>query len=327
MRLRSALGLQGTFLLPAAELEQMVPAQIRGDVARMRPRARRAVAAQKTTLNKAIALEKVVRAGIDPGATTCYGYAAAMVELGRELGLPVRMVAATDGMSDFDAHSTVEVWLAQYGRWGIVDPTFGGIFTRGSNPAPLSAALLRRSLLQGWSSQVVWRSSHGKNAQLPSSYYVDPVDLFRYIGAYARVLGRVELIVLPDSTMLTSGVYVTSEGAFRFDRPATVVSVSLAGVDWTSARPSKISLPPPYTTGQVWDATVTLPTTVSLPSESVAVWVDVPGVTIAGYAPTAVDGGSLSPIFSGGPKVTLDGTGSAEVHVYAAKRFPASRER
>ena len=233
-------------------------------------------------------------------------------------------MVGSSGFSEYDTHTTVAVWLLVYRRWGIV-PTFGGIFTRGNGPRPLGAASLRDALVQHRADEIVWRGSHGKNAQLPSAYYVNPVYFFRYVGAYGWVDGQIELFVLPDFTMLSSGVRVIGEPMLRLSSPNEQVGAVPAGWDWIAARRTTSTLPPAYTSGEVWSGHVMLSAEIDVPDTSVVVWASARGLTISGYAATAVNGGSLSPIL-GGSTLELDGDGDADVDVHAARVFPHSHE-
>jgi hypothetical protein len=314
------------FLVSASQALSLVPANLRAAVTRLRPAAERAVGAVGGDVAKAAALRDVVRAGIAPGVTSCYGYATVMNALGRELGLPVRLVAAGDGFSDFDTHTTVEVWAESAGRWEIEDPTFGGTFVDGRSDEPLGAAQLRDAVVAGTADDVDWVPSHARNAFPPSQYYVNPVFLFRYVGAYASVNGTVLLAVLPDSTMLSSGVAVVGEHALETDGPSVAASGVIAALDWVAARPTTLVGAPSYTAGTLWSGTVTLPATLDVGARSVVVWTSDPSATVDGDADTSVNGGGLSPIVAGGA-ITIGGSGIATLDVYGVRSFPIARVR
>jgi transglutaminase superfamily protein len=313
------------FLISSTQAEALVPDELRGTLRRLLPVSRRAVDHAATPVDAAI--RDVVRSGIADGATTCYGYATVMNALGRELGLAVRLVAGTDGFSDLDTHTTVEVWAPAYGRWVIEDPTFGGTFTRIGDAEPLGSASLRDALVASTTAPVLWRSSHTAHAALPSDYYVDPLYLFRYIGAYASVDGVVMPVTLPDSTMLSSGVAVVAERDFEAAPPGRTIPGRVAAVDWTAARPSTLTDDkPPYAAAELWSGDVQLPATIDVREPDVVVWASNNGATVDGHAVWPVDGGALSPIVSGGT-VELGGVGTSAFRIYAVKRFPAARER
>jgi hypothetical protein len=206
----AAGGTPATFLVPAAALERLVPPGLVPVIAQLRPAAARAVHAQRGDVAKVDALRDVVRAGMAPGSAACFGYATVMATLGRQLGLPVRLATGSDGFNEYDTHATVEVWSAAERRWVISDPTFGGAFVRRGTAFRLGVADLRDAAATGATATVEWLGSHGRNAVRPSTYYVDPVYLFRYVGVYARVGSVVEPAVLPDSTMLA---WVSRAGA------------------------------------------------------------------------------------------------------------------
>lgn len=315
-----------SFLVPAKALAGLVPANLQGYLTSLRPAAARAVAAQHGTVAKANALRDVVRAGMPVGTTSCFGYAVVMAALGRQLGLPVRLVAGTDGLNGYDTHTTVGVWSAALGRWVISDPTLGGTFVDAATGQPLGVTGVRDALVTGTIGGVDWSGSGRKNATLPSQYYVDPTYLLRYVGAYAWVDGRVKPAVLPDSTMLSSGVFVVGERALATSPPSAQIAASPAGVSWTAARPVSLQLPPSYAPTEVWAGAVSLPATITVPPGSLAVWVSDPTAVVDGYTTTPVDGGGLSPIFVSGT-FEVDGTGTATVRVFAARHFPLTRER
>lgn len=313
-------------LIPAAVAARLVPLELRGNVARLRAPAERAVAVRHTDLGKAEALRDVVRAGMAPGSTDCFGYATIMLALGRSLGLPVKLVVGGAGFSAYDTHTTVSVWMPRYRHWGIVDPTFGGIWTWRGDTVPLRARALRDALIAGRENEIVWRSSHSKNSTMPSDYYVDPVQLFRYVGTIAWDGRTTVPVTAPDSAMLFAGTLVSHVLTGRSVPPTQTLTASRVTHTGEQAEPTTASLPPPYAKRLLEAKTVRLPATLPMPSGSLVVWVSAPGATIAGYATARVDGGSLSPIFVRRP-VEITGTGRARVLVYSVQEADPANER
>jgi uncharacterized RDD family membrane protein YckC len=125
--------------------------------------------------------------------------------------------------------------------------------------------------------------------------------------------------------MLSSGVAVVSERTLANVRPQAVEHASLPPADWIAARPTLLAGPPSYAGAEVWAGTVALPATVDVGAQTVVVWASAPGVTVNGDPSALVNGGSLSPIVAGG-RIAVDGTGSATLHVYVVRRFPARLE-
>jgi hypothetical protein len=323
----SGSGTSARLLATASEADAHVPDELRGVLDRLRQPAAAAVARARTTLDRALALERVVHTGLLAAAPSCYGYATVMTTLGRELGLPVAMTAGSSGFSDYDTHTTVSVWLARYQRWAIVDPTFGGTLTRRGDPRPLGAVDLRNVLRQGWEGEVLWHPSAPDSKPL-SQYYVSLVQLFRYVGLYGDVGGSFALLVPQDSRLLSTSVNVVAANALADASPSTPVAEEPAAVTWAAARPRTLSLPPTYAPTEVASRTVSLPATLHLSRRAnVVVWTSAPDVKIAGYVSAAVNGGSLSPIFSTDGTIGLVGEGRANVSVFVAKTFPAANER
>jgi len=315
------------FLLSPQAAKRLVPPQLHPLLGQLEAPAAKAVARKRTTLGKALALERLVHTAVLPTGATCWGYATVMAALGRELGLPVRVTFGGTGVSNYDTHSTVSVWLPRYQNWGVVDPTFGGTFTRGSEPRPLSAIDLRDSLVSGWWEDVRWRSS-APDSRKPSTYYVNPVFLFRYVGVYADVAGSPTPLVLPDSLSLADDGYVASPAAIARTpadhafpaHPPTSASA------WAGLSTPQFSLPPAYAPTEVWHGRTALPATISVPGGSIVVWSSARGVNVGQYKTTPVGAGSLSPVFVSHGKVRLTGHGRATVRVYAARRFASSLE-
>lgn len=313
-------------LLPPAVAARLVPAKLRDDVARLRAPATRAVESRSTNLGKAEALRDVVRAGMAPGTTDCFGYATTMLALGRSLGLPLKLVIGGAGYSNYDTHTTVSVWMPQYRHWGIVDPTFGGIWTWRGDTVPLRARALRDALVTGHEDQIVWRSSHGTNSTMPSDYYVDPIQLFRYVGTVAWDGRTTVPVTAPDSTMLFASTFVSHVLPGRSVPPTQTISAKRANRSGTAAQPASAHIPPPYARRLVEARTVRLPATLKTPAGSLVAWVSTPGATIAGYATASLDGGSLSPIFVR-RSVKITGSGRARVLVYSVRQASPANER
>lgn len=251
---------------------------------------------------------------------TCVGYATVMVALGREFGLPLRIAFGGTGVDNFDTHTTISVWLQRYRRWGIVDPTFGGTFTRGANQRPLDVVDLRRAVIDGWWRQIVWHPS-AANATPISSYYVDPVFLFRYDGVYADAGGSVETLALPDSRPMAGATYVVSTTALEGTPPADVRAYRSLPTTAVGKKRTSSDVPPAYAQRLLWQGQVTLPATIPVSSGSVVVWSSDRHVVVAEDPSAPVDGGSLSPIVLSYGRLKVTGSGRATLRIYAVRRF------
>jgi hypothetical protein len=238
-----------------------------------------------------------------------------MVALGVELRLPVRIVSVAASPSPFDSHTTTSVWLAHYGRWGIVDPTFGGTFTRGPHRRPLGAVDLQHALIDGWWRQVRWHPSAPDSTPL-SNYYVNPVFLFRYAGVVADVAGSVVTLALPHADGLPGSDLAISPRASVATTPSRAVPVHPL-----AQTPIAVTLPPAYAPWRVWQKRVDLPATVAVPKASIVVWTSARIARIGGYATFPARGGSLSPVIASHGKMRLRGHGPATVRIYRARRF------
>lgn len=309
-------------LLPARVANGIVPRKLQPVLGRLRAPARTAVESRRTALGRALALERVVHTAVRATGADCAGFATVMVALGRSLGMPVRLTFAGTGISSYDTHTTVSVWLPRYRRWGIVDPTFGGTFSRGSDPRPLNALDLRDSLRRGWWRQVRWHPSAANSTPL-SSYYVDPLFLFREVGIYVYSGQSAMPLVLPDSRRLIDARYVTSRTVLAAAPPDRFIRARLPSDDG-AGKPRDFPLPPAYAPREIWHGRVTLPATIAVPRGSVVVWSGKRDVRVSGYRTALVDGGSLSPIFVSNGTVTLGGRGVSAVRIFAALRFPSS---
>jgi hypothetical protein len=303
------------FVLPFREAIRQVPHDLLPLVRRLHNRAARAVSSSKTSLGKALALERVVHTAVRRTGATCAGYATVMEALGVELGLPVRIVSVAASPSGFDSHTTVSTWLASYHRWGIVDPTFGGTFTRGDDRRPLGAVDLQHSLIGNWWRQVRWHPSAPDSKPL-SSYYVNPLFLFRYIGVVGYVEGSVTTVALPYAAGLASSTLAISPRAVARTNPNLAVKVRRL-----PQAPMTVTLPPAYAPWQIWQRRIRSRSAVAVPRGSIVVWSSSPRARIAGYPTFSADGGSLSPIFISDGTIRLSGTGETTVRIYRARRF------
>lgn len=311
----SASTARAEFVLPSEVAYRVVPKNLRPLVSRIRPHAVAAVADKRTTLGKVIALEQVVHTAVRPTGATCFGYATVMVALGAELDLPVRIVAVAASPSHFDSHTTVSVWLKRYGRWGIVDPTFGGTFTRGPHARPLGAVDLQRALVHGWWRQVRWHPSAPDSTPL-SSYYVNPLFLFRYIGIYGDVAGSVVTLALAHADGLPGSnlaIWPRAAGTTRPNRAIRVHRLAQA--------PMAVTLPPAYAPRRIWQGRVELSKTIAVPKGSIVIWTSTPAARIAGYATFPAHRGSLSPMFTSDGKVRVTGHGTTTIRVFRVRRF------
>lgn len=310
---------RGDFLLSPTSADRMVPQKLQPLLARVRPLAANAVRAHSTTLGKTLALERLVHTVLRPTSVDCWGYATVMTALGRNLGLPLRITVAAGSASDYDTHTTVSVWLTRYRSWAIVDPTFGGTFTRGNMPRPLNAVDLHDALVDGWWRAIRWHPSARDSTPL-SEYYVDPLFLFRYVGAIADVDGSPQSVVLPDSGAMPIPDYTNY--TVTAQELATAGPAQAFKTRRVTRAPDgiRLTLPLPYAPKQVWRGKVTLPATIAVPRGSLVIWTSRPGLHVGSYGTTAVDGGSLSPVFVSGGKVRLNGYGRTTVRIFMARR-------
>jgi hypothetical protein len=307
-----------TLLSPDAAA-RLVPKDLRALVVSLEPRAARVTARQHTTLGKAIALERVVHTAVKPTHATCFGYATVMNALGRKLGLPTRVVFGGTGISDFDTHTTVSVWLQHPRGWAIVDPTFGGTFTRAGNSRLLGVIGLRASVNDGWWDQVRWHPSAPDSSSL-ASYYANPVLLFRYVGVYGSIDGRTLPLTLSDSTMLAPDGYRLSVRAFEAPPDEDFRARRV-----TPHAEVSIALPPRYAARPLWVGKATDLATLQVPGgASVVVWAS-SGGAVNGYSMTKTANGYLSPIVPANGRVRVTGHDLGTVRVYEARRFTAPR--
>jgi hypothetical protein len=310
-----------TLLSPAAAAK-FVPENLRPLVTRLELSAARVMARQRTNLGKALALERVVHSAPTLSGADCFGYATVMNALGRAQDLPTQVDFGGTGISRYDTHTTVSVWLPRLQRWAVVDPTFGGIFVRAGQSQPLSVVQLQASLRAGWLDQVRWRPSAPDSTPL-SSYYIDPLFLFRYVGVFASIAGRTLPLMPSGSTALYPHGYEVSASVFAQDRPGDVQTTRR--VD--SKPTADTDLPPAYATRDVWVGTVVKARTLQVPkNSSIVVWASGEG-TVNGFPMTALTHGNLSPIVPSDGQVTIEGRRLGTVRVFETRRFPAVAER
>jgi len=155
----------------------------------------------RSVWEKATTIRNLERAAAPIGSGDCADYSRWYLALVRPYGLQARMVVGSlNALNLYDTHTSVEVWLPRRRRWVLVGPTFGGEYTvRGR---PVGAFDLQRLILAGRTNEVHWKSTHTKNATMPSDYYVDSVLLFRYVAVWGEVGGKIAMVANADSRAL-----------------------------------------------------------------------------------------------------------------------------
>jgi Transglutaminase-like superfamily len=274
-----------------------------GFVTAVRPQVAAIMRSDRTTWAKATAVRDLLRAAAPIKSGDCSDYSLWFLALVRPYRLQVRMVAGSLNMLNaYDTHTTVSVWLPARRRWVIVDPTFGGEFT--VHGRAVGAYDLQRLILAGRTNLVHWRSSHGKNATMPSDYYVDPVLLFRYVAVYGELGGKLAGIANHDSLGLGELAGTTLNGT---EPPDVPIRVKSAG----DKRPGELSPddPPWYTTQRV-----------SSSYRGPVVLVGDRRFDYRGRGSKQVDGRWVSPI------AIANGGLPTGVKAFAVPRFPASHE-
>ncbi len=77
-----------------------------------------------------------------PPIVMCVHYAVVMVSCCIAAGIPARGFAGTGSINGWDGHFTAEVWVKEYGKWVMVDPTKDAILM--TDEVPLSISEIRR---------------------------------------------------------------------------------------------------------------------------------------------------------------------------------------
>lgn len=179
----------------------------RADVATLVPQAQQIRVAYSTDWMRARALANLVRETFPAGWGHCVDYASAVEQLGRYIGVPVRLAAGQARLGDsLDSHTTDEVWLAKQRRWVIVDPYFDGYFRQGRRGRLLGVFDLQRLVRQDAAGNVWWYGSPARNAMRLSSYRFNPVLAFRYVGVSAWLGGVSGTVTNPDSAGMAVAV-------------------------------------------------------------------------------------------------------------------------
>jgi hypothetical protein len=262
-----------------------------------------------TNWSKALALRDYVRSLYKVGdGSTCYVYAQTMVALGREFGLPVRVtVASPNALNSYDTHTTVEVWLPEYHKWAIADPTFDEYFTLGWSKVPLGASEIRALWIKHEQGRVKAWESTSSPAKLVDNY-IDPRYYFRYLAFYGTIPGYHDTaLVYADSAGLVSGMVAVALTDPDRVAPTETFQVEWPAAQWIDAKPHKtdLSYGTPYT-GTVAGKAIFV---VSSASQNVE-----------GYDLSPSNGGWISPIFTAG-------AGPYSGKVYLAHTIPAAAVR
>jgi len=313
----------------------------------------RALASEEgSTWDRAARLRDLVRATLKNAS--CSTLALGFWSLGTTVGLPLRLVVGSaNGLNLFDTHSTVEVWLDREHRWVITDPTFDGYWTSGPSGRKLGVSDISRAVADGSVGDVYWHAAGAKNSIEPSSYYVDPVLLYRYFGVRAFVkvnAGSGGYIVNNLTNAGAVGtVYIPSNRVAAFDAsPTTAIGIKRVVQSATLTSPNEFVIPPPYTDGAAVVQTVPL----SPDGDGVVFWrrtvrdtsgvgvlrLDVPNSGIASasmvsartkYALRRVGKSLLSPIVSLGEVTRFRVSGvpagtTVTVTIYRVRTFPQS---
>lgn len=69
----------------------------------------------------------------------CVHYAVVLAAACQALGIPARCAALTGSLNGFNGHFVTEVWMQQWGRWVMVDPTFDVTVADARGPLDLRA--------------------------------------------------------------------------------------------------------------------------------------------------------------------------------------------
>jgi len=166
---------------------------------------------------------RAVLADVDGGGgANCATAAIVMLDAARALGLEARRCELhVRGDEALEAHSTVEVWAVEEGRWVVMDPTFDCSYEIDGRPA--GALDIHEAVRRGAMRSVrVIRAEASKGLD-PFTYVVNPLLYYRHIsirlggGAY---LDRVDEDTAPPSPSRIDLVPTQSEASFRDRTPA-----------------------------------------------------------------------------------------------------------
>jgi hypothetical protein len=273
------------------------------EVEAIRPQVARLMHSDRTVWGKATAVRNLLRAAVPLESSSCFENSLWFLALTRPYGLHLRMVGGSlNLLNSYDTHTTVEVWLPARHRWVVVDPTFGGEYT--VDGTLIGAYDLHRLILGGRTDLIRWKSSHGKNATMPSTYWINPVLLFRYVVVYGEIDNKLFGVANNDGRALGALAATTLDDR---NPPNMKIGLGLSGAN----RPQKMAIG-----NRPWYATREVPNSYRGP------------VVIVGEKPFDYQGRGSTEVNKRwvSPVDIADGALPLGVKAYAVRKFPASHE-
>jgi hypothetical protein len=310
------------------------------NVANVMPAAIAAMHGPGTTWAKATQIRTLVREAM-PRAATCDQLAVAYWQVGARAGLTIRLVLGmANGTNLYDSHETTSVWLPEEQRWVISDATFNGFWSGGPKPVPIGVEALRNYLIAGREDEIYWHQTHSRNAIRPSSYYVDPLALYRYPSVQARVRGE-GVFLAWDPAFATFGVYQMP--ATDIDKIPPGAPVTVTKVPSRPGSTATFPMPPAYLERRVVEKRLVVVgssgigrVTLGRPGVAAVTAAAQTGNWVLGqlngkqFPLTPIGGAELSPIVTLTRTTTVRVIGAAPgtyvVQVWTTKRFPKARE-
>lgn len=118
----------------------------------------------------------------------CVHYAVTLVTGCLALGIPARAAVFTGAINGFNGHFTAEVWLEEFGKWVMVDPTVDAVLSR--NGIPLSVTEIQVAG-DDLTDLIVWGEANQYQIQNPVISNWIPVNLaqgicFRHRSIWPR---------------------------------------------------------------------------------------------------------------------------------------------
>jgi transglutaminase superfamily protein len=268
----------------------------------IRPRVAAIMKSNLSVWQKATATNDLIRAALPIGSGDCGEYTRWFTALVRPYGLQVRMVGGSlNTLNAYDTHASVEVWLPGRRHWVLLSPTFGGEYT--VDGRPIGAYDIQRLIKKGRIDEVHWQSSHGKNSTMLSSYYVNPLLLFRYVGVSVQKGEELVTVANPDSRALGRVTTTRLTDSTPPDAP-----IAMTASQGPAPHPS-IGYPPWYASHRVTGR-----------YRGAVVLVSTKRFTYRGYHTAEAGGHWISPI------VFDRGGIPDDVAAFAVREFPRSRE-
>jgi hypothetical protein len=184
----------------------------------------------------------------------CVHYAAAGISCCQALGIPARGAVLLDSMNGVDGHFVLEVWLAEFSKWAMLDPNLDAMFWEAGVPLSLPEI---RQLGAALETRVVW--GPGLDFQRQNPRIVQWIEHTYLTGLCFRHRGlwpRADLLSRPDLSPPGHGSLAYCETDIVWEEPALAAGFGMfpyfGDASYFDAPPALVAVPPATREEEPW---------------------------------------------------------------------------